>query len=144
MSILIKRWSTRSSVPEVEAFLARTAFPPEAEEAARAVLADIRTRGEQAVLDAARRFDGADLEASELRIRQDELDAAGRAVDLFSGAFQLAANGLAGLGDIALRAPESPALRVRETLERLGGRLGARAIVGLQRLETLDERRQRH
>ena len=30
------------------------------------------------------------------------VDAAGRAVDLFSGAFQLAANGLAGLGDIDL------------------------------------------
>ncbi|MDD3545317.1 MAG: histidinol dehydrogenase [Kiritimatiellae bacterium] len=80
MAVLIKRWSTRSKTPEVEAFLRRTAFPPEAEKAAREILADIRARGDRAVLDAALRFDGAALRAAELRVADAELAAAARKV----------------------------------------------------------------
>lgn len=80
MAVLIKKWSTRSKSPEVEAFLRRTAFPPEAESAAREILADIRMRGDRAVLDAALRFDGAALDAAEMLVTDAELDAAAREV----------------------------------------------------------------
>ena len=73
-------WSVKNPSPEVEAFLARPAFAPEAESAAAALLADIRARGDAAVLEAAKRFDGASLKASELRVSAEELRAASRAV----------------------------------------------------------------
>lgn len=42
-------------------FFSRPAFDPDAEKKAAEVLADIRSRGEAAIRDAVRRFDGADL-----------------------------------------------------------------------------------
>jgi histidinol dehydrogenase len=77
---LICHWSRKKSVPAVEAFLRRPAFAPEAEAAAAEVLADVRARGDAAVLAAARRFDGAALKAAELRVAPAELAAAARAV----------------------------------------------------------------
>ncbi len=65
---------------QVEAFLRRPAFAPEAEAAATAVLADVRARGDKAVLAAARRFDKAALTLRELRVTDEELRAADRAV----------------------------------------------------------------
>ena len=44
--------------PRIEKFNARPAFPEEAEKAASAVLADIRKRGDAAVLDAVAKFEG--------------------------------------------------------------------------------------
>ncbi len=76
----LARWSVRKPVPEVEAFLARPAFAPEAEEAAAALLADVRARGDRAVLEAARRFDGAALTVAELRVSPAELREAAKAV----------------------------------------------------------------
>ncbi len=78
----IERWSVKKPDAGVDAFLARPAFAPEAEEAASAVLADIRARGDAAVIDAARRFDGAALKVSELRVSKGEFDAAAKAVPL--------------------------------------------------------------
>jgi histidinol dehydrogenase len=80
MAILIKRWSTRSKTPDVEEFLRRAAFLPEAEDAAREILADIRARGDQAVLDAALRFDGAALCAADLLVTEAEIADAARKV----------------------------------------------------------------
>jgi len=76
----IERWSVKKPDAGVEAFLARPAFAPEAEAAASAVLADVRERGDVAVIDAARRFDGAVLKVSELRVSKEELAAAAKAV----------------------------------------------------------------
>ena len=73
-------WSVKKPTEEVEAFLARQAFAPEAEAAAASVLADIRARGDAAVLEAAERFDGAALKASEVRVSSGELEAALKAV----------------------------------------------------------------
>lgn len=73
-------WSVKKPAPAVEAFLARPAFAPEAEAAASAVLAEIRAHGNAAVLAAAKRFDGATLRVSEMRISPEEIRAAGRAV----------------------------------------------------------------
>ena len=76
----ILEWSLKKQTPDVEAFLARPAFAPEAEKAASSLLADIRERGEAAVLDAAKKFDGATLKARELRVSDAELRAAAKAV----------------------------------------------------------------
>ncbi len=80
MSIKICNWSVSKPSPMVERFLKRPAFAPEAEQAAAAILADIRKRGDAAVLAAARKFDGASLRASEMRVSREELAAAVQAV----------------------------------------------------------------
>jgi histidinol dehydrogenase len=64
----------------VETFLARPAFAPEAEAAAGALLADIRTRGDAAGLAAARTFDGVSLKKGGLRVSDAEIRAASRSV----------------------------------------------------------------
>ena len=76
----IQEWSISEGNSEVEAFLSRPAFAPEAEKAAATVLADIRERGDEAVLEAARKFDGADLETSEMLVSAEEMKAAVKAV----------------------------------------------------------------
>ncbi len=80
MHAKILKWTVKKPAAEVEAFLARPAFAPEAEAAAATVLADIRARGDAAVLAAAKRFDGAALKAPELRVSSGELAAAVKAV----------------------------------------------------------------
>ena len=76
----IANWSVKKPASEVESFLARPAFAPEAEEAAALLLADIRLRGDAAVLAAAKRFDGASLKAGEMRVSAGEIKAAVQAV----------------------------------------------------------------
>ncbi len=80
MYATILNWSVRKPSAAVEAFLSRPAFAPEAEAAAAELLADIRVRGDAAVLAAAKRFDGAALKVSELRVPPAEASAAARAV----------------------------------------------------------------
>jgi len=76
----ILNWSKKKTSPVVEAFLARPAFAPAAEAAAAELLADIRTRGDAAVLAAAKRFDGAVLKTAELRVSAGDIRAAAKAV----------------------------------------------------------------
>ena len=71
-AILTLKWPKRHN-PEVEAFLRRPAFPPEAEVAAAQVLSDIRTRGDAAIVDAVRQFDKAKLTPATFRVPQNEL-----------------------------------------------------------------------
>jgi histidinol dehydrogenase len=78
--VRIVRWSPGRASPAVDAFLQRPAFDPAAEAAAAALLAEIRKRGEAAILDAALRFDGARLTPATLRVSQAERDAAAREV----------------------------------------------------------------
>ena len=80
MRATIAQWSLTRPAPKVERFLARPAFSPEAEAAAAAVLAEVRARGDRAVLAAAKRFDGAALRISEMRVTGAELQAATREV----------------------------------------------------------------
>jgi histidinol dehydrogenase len=68
----IVAWSGERPVPVVDAFLQRAAFDPVAESAAAVLLADIRRRGDAAVLAAARRFDGARLSPATLRVSEAE------------------------------------------------------------------------
>ncbi len=80
MFATIANWSVKKPASEVECFLARPAFAPEAEEAAASLLADIRLRGDAAVLAAAKRFDGASLKADEMSVSAGEIKAAVQAV----------------------------------------------------------------
>lgn len=77
---VIVKWSPDLPNLAVEAFLSRMAFPAEAEAAAAEVLADIRRRGDAAVLAAAKKFDGAKLSAAEMAVSKEELSAAAKQV----------------------------------------------------------------
>ena len=79
-SARIVNWSPGHFSAAVDAFLRRPAFDPAAEAAASALLAEIRMRGEAAILAAARRFDGARLTPATLRVKPAELAAATRQV----------------------------------------------------------------
>lgn len=61
-----------------EALLAEPRGSAEAAEAARAIIAEVRERGDAALVDFARRFDRAELSAGTLRVGTDEIDAAER------------------------------------------------------------------
>ncbi len=69
----VERWSVRKRSEAVESFLSRPAFDEGAEQTAAELLADIRRRGEAAVLDAAQRFDGAVLKSGTLLVSKDEM-----------------------------------------------------------------------
>jgi histidinol dehydrogenase len=79
--IKIISWSPLGSSAPVDYFLKRPAVAAAAEEAARTVLAGIRTRGDAAIIEYAERFDGSDLSARGLRVGEDEIVAAQDAVD---------------------------------------------------------------
>ncbi len=80
VSLKIEKWSVSKGAPAVDRFLARPAFDPQAEATAAAILADVRRRGDAAVLAAARKFDGARLGASEMAVSAAELKSAAHAV----------------------------------------------------------------
>ncbi len=80
MHTQILTWSVKKADSQVEAFLARPAFDPEAEAVAATLLAGIRARGDAAVIEAAKRFDGAALRVSEMRASPGEIRAAVKAV----------------------------------------------------------------
>lgn len=72
----IENWSVGENNDTVEKFLLRSAFPQEAEEAAQAVLADIKKHGDTAVAKAVEKFEGARLAPAEFKISDEELAAA--------------------------------------------------------------------
>jgi histidinol dehydrogenase len=57
----------------VTEFLERSAFPEEAEKAAFEVLADIRSRGDEAVADYVAKFEGAKLQPKQFRVSATEM-----------------------------------------------------------------------
>jgi histidinol dehydrogenase len=81
MSVRIVEWNPEGQNRVVKRFFGRPAFDPEAEQAAAGILADVDLRGAAAVVDYARQFDGADLKASQLRVSQQDIDAAAKQVD---------------------------------------------------------------
>ena len=76
----IEKWSVKKSSRAVNAFLARSAFSPETEAAAAKVLADVRKRGNAAVLEATAKFDHAEFGAGKMRVSKRELAAAAKKV----------------------------------------------------------------
>jgi histidinol dehydrogenase len=78
----VRLLDTSVEPPEViDAALSQAWLPdqPEAEEAARAIVADVRARGDAAVRDYHRRFDGAEL--ADLEVPRAEWEAARRALE---------------------------------------------------------------
>ena len=102
--IPILDWSPASPTPQVEAFLRRPPFDERAEAAAAKCLADIRARGLDAVLEACRTFDHADLTAETIRVTEAELDAAEAACsEDVKAAIQLAATRVMAFAKAGLR-----------------------------------------
>jgi histidinol dehydrogenase len=81
MKIRTAKWSSEARSRAVEAFLSRPAFDEQAEVSAREILMEIRKRGDAAVVECAKRFDGVSLTAKEMRVTHDEIVAARKAVD---------------------------------------------------------------
>ena len=76
MNAPIYVWTKKKSVPEIDAFLKRPAFDAKAESIASELLADIRARGDAAVVDAVKRIDGVALKLQDMLVSEEELKAA--------------------------------------------------------------------
>ena len=81
MSVRIVKWSTKTKSEVVNAFLRRPAFDDGAEKAAAEILGDIKARGNKAVVESVKRFQGASLTASRFKVTHAELLAARQGVD---------------------------------------------------------------
>ncbi|AKJ63331.1 histidinol dehydrogenase [Kiritimatiella glycovorans] len=77
----IVKWRPGRTSAAVRAFLERPPVDREIEDRARAVLDDIRRRGDEAVLEYAERFDGAALTSRRLRVPARSVRAAAKRVD---------------------------------------------------------------
>ena len=72
----VVHWNPARRSTTVEEFMMRPTFDPEAERIAADLLADIRARGEAAILAAMARIDGVTVHPTELRVSAKEFDAA--------------------------------------------------------------------
>lgn len=72
--------SAKNPIDRVVEFLSRPAFDPTAEKVAAELLADIRARGNQAVLDAVKRIDGVELTPETMLVSKEELAEAEKTV----------------------------------------------------------------
>lgn len=81
VQVAVHKWVPMKPPGPVESFLARPSILPEAEARAREVLADVRARGDEAVLECIERFDGVKLEAADLAVTKAERMAALEEVD---------------------------------------------------------------
>ncbi len=81
MKIRSAEWSLDNTSKGVEGFLSRPAFDPGAEESARTMLADIRSKGDAAVVSFALQFDGVSLRPKQMRVQPEEIAAARKVVD---------------------------------------------------------------
>lgn len=81
VEIAIESWGPDNCPERVSGFLSRQAFSEEAETIAREMLADIRKRGDAAVAEFARKFDGLALAPCQWRVEKAELNLARETVD---------------------------------------------------------------
>ena len=82
LNIPIVKYTPHKELPELETFLARPAFAPEAEETARRVLADVRAAGDKAVQKYTKEFNGIQLAPGRFAVSKEERIAASEQVDL--------------------------------------------------------------
>ena len=82
LNIPIVKYTPHKELPELETFLARPAFAPEAEETARRVLADVRAAGDKAVQKYTKEFNGIQLAPARFAVAKEERIAASEQVDL--------------------------------------------------------------
>lgn len=79
MSILaVRRWADLPAAEQARLLARSTAavFEPALQAAIETLFADVRARGDAAILDATERFDGVRFDPADLRVRPDELAAA--------------------------------------------------------------------
>jgi histidinol dehydrogenase len=101
---------------------------PQTEEAVRAQCEDVRLRGDEALLDSARRFDCASLQLADLRVRPDEIETAWRELpDPAKRALERAAKNIEAFHqaqkprDFELQTPEGACVGARYSpVERAG------------------------
>ncbi|MCF7848570.1 MAG: histidinol dehydrogenase [Kiritimatiellales bacterium] len=77
----IVNWSTDRIYKKVEGFLLRPAVEPAAEKAAVRILADVRERGDKAVIDCAHLYDGSKISRVSIRVSEKEIAEAKKVVD---------------------------------------------------------------
>ncbi len=82
LNIPILKFTPHKALPELEAFLTRPAFDPEAESTARNVLADVRESGDKAVQKYTKEFNGIQLAPGRFAVSKEERIAASEQVDL--------------------------------------------------------------
>lgn len=77
----ILKWGTDKKYKKVEDFLLRPSVESKAMDVAATVLADIRERGDKAVIECARRFDGSNISIPRMRVTEEEIAEAKKTVD---------------------------------------------------------------
>lgn len=77
----IVKWGTDKKYKKVENFLLRPSVEEKAMQVAATVLADVKERGDKAVIECARRFDGSDISTRRIRVSPEEVAEAKKAVD---------------------------------------------------------------
>ncbi len=98
------KWSPARPSEAVTELLNRPAFTAEAEALARDVLADIKARGDEALVEYVKKFDGATLKPDELLVTQAERKAAMASVDIdFKRSATEAHNRIMKFGHAAMR-----------------------------------------
>ena len=77
----IVKWGTDKKYKKVEDFLLRPSVEEEPMKAAALILADVKERGDKAVIECARRFDGSSMSTRRIRVSPAEIEEAHSLVD---------------------------------------------------------------
>jgi histidinol dehydrogenase len=77
----IVKWDTDKKNKKVEDFLLRPSVETKAMEAAAVILADVKERGDKAVIDCARLYDGSNISTRSIRVSAAEIADAKKVVD---------------------------------------------------------------
>lgn len=100
----IVKWGTDKKYKKVEDFLLRPSVEQQAMDAAARILADVKERGDKAVIDCARLYDGSDISARRLRVTDKEIEHAEHVVDdAFKAAAQEAHKRIVSFSENGLR-----------------------------------------
>jgi len=81
--ITLVKWTPDKTPRVITTFFARAAIDPGAEQTAQRILADVRGRGNRALVDYAAKFDGAHLTPATIRVRSAEILAAREETDIY-------------------------------------------------------------
>lgn len=77
----IVKWGTDKRYKKVEDFFLRPSVEEDAMRAAATILADVKERGDKAVIECARHFDGANISTRRIRVSPEEITEANKLVD---------------------------------------------------------------
>jgi len=77
----IVKWGTDRKYKKVEDFLLRPSVEEQAMQAAARILANVRERGDKAVIDCARLYDGSNISTRRIRVSTEEIAEARKVVD---------------------------------------------------------------